>query len=324
MRDRDGVERGRCRHCASEGVECCEFTYPASAGEGETTDDTVTPEAYKLDPMLPCLRARLAASPALAPLASVSTTCDGCGCEAGEHEAVTVTEAEARVLQASRCLFAPFDLSIGVRQSVQDTTMLGIGRETFTYGEVGLLSFLRLLDKVAALRAGLGCPSTGGTFFDLGCGLGKAVVLAALHPISFERCVGVELLPGLAAAASELGSRFRQEEVAFAEAARRGPALVHFKVGDMMKEPLDGAALVLLNAGGWQEPNVTRFRRRLLEALPHLCILLTIRKALAEVGSSELVHLEELHLPMSWGEAPVFLAVRKKTSLASVDLDSLD
>lgn len=51
-----------------------------------------------------------------------------------------------------------------------------------------LLSFFisacLVLGEVAALSP------KGGSFYDLGCGVGKALVLAALHGAQFTRCVG--------------------------------------------------------------------------------------------------------------------------------------
>ena len=67
-----------------------------------------------------------------------------------------------------------------------------------------------------------------------------------------------------------------------------------------------------------------------MRSLPHGCTLVTIRKRLAELESIELVHLEELQLPMSWGLASVFVAERRReetsrSPLAIVlDLDAMD
>lgn len=65
------------------------------------------------------------------------------------------------------------------------------GREdtALTYGEAEYISFVKILEDAGA--------NHGDHFFDLGCGAGKALISAALSGISFSRCVGIEILPGL-------------------------------------------------------------------------------------------------------------------------------
>ena len=58
----------------------------------------------------------------------------------------------------------------------------------FTYGEIDFHTFIDLMNRVS--------PKKGEVFYDLGCGAGKALVVAALsYPFSAVR--GVELLKGL-------------------------------------------------------------------------------------------------------------------------------
>merc|ERR1711924_320242 len=72
------------------------------------------------------------------------------------------------------------------------------------------------------------------------------------------------------------------------------------------------------NIGSWEEPNLSRLRQHLISVLPDGCTLMTIRKRLALPGSTDLVHLEEKQLPMSWGLASVFIAeCRRKASSSS-------
>lgn len=319
MRDHDGVERGRCVRCAAADGECCEFIYSVWADDDDDSDEDLDApgmlEAYQADPMLPCLRRRLSRScPSRKP--TMSTACECCHCTSEQHEVVIVEASKQRILEVARPLFSTFDLSIGIRQSVRDTSALRMSREGFTYGEVGDLSFLSVLDMVAEIQATNG-QRKGGVFYDLGCGMGKAVILASLHPIGFDRCVGIELLPGLASAASSLGHQL-------AAACLPGAAPVDFYEGDMLKASLFGASLVLLNAGGWQEILATRFRQRLVQELPVGCILLTIRKSLVKAGDTEFRHVAELRLPMSWGEAPVFLAERLGPKPVAVDFFAMD
>lgn len=312
MRDRRGLERGHCVSCAERNVECCEYTFPAWPDDdhGEWELD-VPPEEYRRRPLLRCAAARLAAGSSPPAPPEEEPMCAGCGCPPASHEAAEVTPTEAHCLAAARDILAPMDLSIVIRQSVHDTTNLGMERDQFLYGEVGDLSFLRMLDRICTHWAAAGAAGRGGVFYDLGCGAGKAVVLAAFHAeAGFRRCVGVELLPGLAAMARGLADRYSSA----CEGRAEGDTLAEVVVieEDLFKTSLSGASVVLLNAGSWHEPALSKLRTHILEALPDGCVLATIRKPLVDEGSQELVWLDRLALPMSWGVAPVFLAERRR------------
>ncbi|CAJ1327452.1 unnamed protein product [Effrenium voratum] len=267
-------ERGRCLSCASHGTECCEFSCPPVEDDDEEDLKMMhLPEqAYRRSPLLPSLKKRLASWSRETPAAQAST-CGACGCSVTDHEAMLVSSGEQRILEVCRRLFQPFELTLGIRQSVQDTACLGLGRVGFTYGEVSLLSFLRLLDRVACIQSGHAVEP--GAFYDLGCGVGKAVV---------------EVVED-----------------------------------DMEQVPLEGASMVLLNAGSWTEPSLSRLRRRLAQALPDGGVVATVRHPIAKAGEG-LEPVEELRLPMSWGEASVYLAqkgIHRRLKVV-VDLNEMD
>jgi len=335
MRDRFGVERGLCTVCLPEEIECLEFVCRAPGHEEIDYSDAFVvgrPEDYAKDPVLACIRAKLGreqASRGNTPLtgacvavSSDAAVCSTCGCPAESHEVIVLSPSEEHALATVQRLYASIDMQDCISQSVRDTMNLGFTRECFTYGEVGALSFLRLLDDMLARRG------HGGAFYDLGCGVGKAVVLAGLHPIGFSRCVGVELLPGLCRIGRQLGLPIREEVASDIDIVQ----------GDLFDLEIGDAALVLVNIGSWEEPNLSRLRRHLLRVLPDRCTLLTIRKRLALPGSADLLHLEEAQLPMSWGLAPVFVAERRREAVPSttavtpsrsltalvVDLSSMD
>lgn len=78
---------------------------------------------------------------------------------------------------------------------------------SLTYGEIVHGSFLQILDSV---RKMVDLPP-GGTFVDLGCGTGKAVITAALSNLHFSTVWGIELLQPLAAAAAEVADRMKMD-----------------------------------------------------------------------------------------------------------------
>ena len=66
----------------------------------------------------------------------------------------------------------------------------------FTYGEVNFANFLPMLDFVKPIR--------GETFYDLGCGSGQPLMVAALAYPTLKACRGIELLEGLASLGQEV------------------------------------------------------------------------------------------------------------------------
>ena len=77
----------------------------------------------------------------------------------------------------------------GAGLSLRNRLSLGISDHNYnySYSEIEYLSFQNLL-KVAG-------ANDGQIMYDLGSGIGKAVVAAALSGIKFMRCVGFEILP---------------------------------------------------------------------------------------------------------------------------------
>ena len=78
--------------------------------------------------------------------------------------------------------------------SRSERNRLKIDEDDFIYGEIEFASFVGVLEKLSL--------QSGGIFYDLGCGAGKAVLAAALN-FDLSKSVGIELLPGLCEVANE-------------------------------------------------------------------------------------------------------------------------
>ena len=90
----------------------------------------------------------------------------------------------------------------------------------FAYGEVDFHSFVELLQFTARIDANKAIQndsssnhkkystqsSSGGTFVDLGCGSGKALVCAALSGVLYTYIRGIEILPTLCKIAREVAN----------------------------------------------------------------------------------------------------------------------
>jgi hypothetical protein len=79
------------------------------------------------------------------------------------------------------------DTSLAERKTIQKHISL-------TYGEISSIHPLKKMFECISVHGGF--SKSGGKFYDLGSGIGRPVVAAAvLH--NFDRCVGIEILSGL-------------------------------------------------------------------------------------------------------------------------------
>mmetsp|Transcript_23907 Transcript_23907/g.60378 ORF Transcript_23907/g.60378 Transcript_23907/m.60378 type:complete len:444 (-) Transcript_23907:88-1419(-) len=147
----------------------------------------------------------------------VDDLCRHCGCPASSHARLSLQQSEKDVLTFVRPVFKQRQFSVSNGISVSVTEAFRMAREKneerneeFVYGEILENTFLPLLnelwtwsdfyseDEILHREKQIKPPCRrGGVFYDLGCGFGKAAVLAALSDWNFESCVGVELLPDL-------------------------------------------------------------------------------------------------------------------------------
>lgn len=80
----------------------------------------------------------------------------------------------------------------GLRISIRERNELKITEEGYAYGELDIETFADLFLKVAKVYG----SKKGGTFYDLGCGVGQLVYAAAAVG-DFRKCVGIEILKSL-------------------------------------------------------------------------------------------------------------------------------
>ena len=85
--------------------------------------------------------------------------------------------------------------------SLQERMNKGILSERkFTYGEVCFANFIPMLNFVA--------PRPSEKFYDLGCGTGKPLMIAAVAFPKLAYCKGIELLKDLAIEAKQVNEKF--------------------------------------------------------------------------------------------------------------------
>ncbi len=163
----------------------------------------------------------------------------------------------------------------------------------YTYGEIEFLPFIALLSLVALDHKTI--------FYDLGSGVGKAVLACAMvYPVS--KCVGVELLPELHQAACNQTARLVTQQD-YMEKAKK----IEFIQGDFLKVNLDDATLIFVNSttifGSVWENLCAR-----LNNLPKLHTLITTSKTITPHDS---FHISSTKIEMSWGIVEAYIHTRK-------------
>jgi hypothetical protein len=155
------------------------------------------------------------------------------------------------------------------------------------YGEAIPQSFYELMCEAQ--------PRAGERFVDLGSGLGKPVVLAALL-FDFARCSGFEVVPALAEESRRICARLRDE----AESANAGEvAPVEVLQGDFRAADLSDVGVLFTHA--------SCFEMRLLNDLDDKVSELPLGARVVVVGrmlrSRKLVRRYAGHCEMDWGKA---------------------
>ncbi len=168
-----------------------------------------------------------------------------------------------------------------------------IDGEEFTYGEVVVPSFAKLLSLTS--------PKSGEIFYDLGCGVGKAVFTAALC-FPFLEARGIELLPPLFEICSSMKNKFYQL-VSQTSYFKKDAFNVGFLKGDLIKERFSDGKIFFLNA--------TCFRDRDWLALQKKINDLSVGSRLIVVTRQiTLAHFELIEAgtyQMSWGPSSVYI-----------------
>jgi SAM-dependent methyltransferase len=164
----------------------------------------------------------------------------------------------------------------------------------YVYGEIEFVSFSALLSLVG--------PDEHTIFYDLGCGIGKAVLACAMvYPI--EKSVGIEVLPELYFAACKQINALKVIE-AYRELSKK----IEFIHGDFFEVNLDEATLIFINATALFNPTWQKLCAR-IDNLPYLKCVITTSKALCCVNFSV---IKKTQVEMSWGVVRAFVHTRKK------------
>ncbi|MFJ1268751.1 hypothetical protein ACD661_09315 [Legionella lytica] len=165
----------------------------------------------------------------------------------------------------------------------------------YVYGEIKFLPFLALFSLTE--------PDEHSVFYDLGCGVGKAVLACAMvYPI--YKSVGVEILPQLYFNACKQVEHLAQLPD-YAEHVKK----IEFILGDFLEVNLDEATIIFINSTSFFGPTWEKICARLAQ-LPQLKTVITTSKTLP---GEHFKLVLQTQIEMSWGVVFAYIHARKKS-----------
>lgn len=161
----------------------------------------------------------------------------------------------------------------------------------YIYGEIDFLSFIILLS--------LAKPDEETIFYDLGSGVGKAVMACAMV-FNVQKSCGIELFENLHRCALKQQQSLKKLKNYQDKATR-----MKYIRGDFMSTDFNEATLIFVNATGFISPLWDNLSTRIAESR---CQTVISTSKPIEHENFRVTH--KLQTPMSWGPATVFIQER--------------
>lgn len=162
----------------------------------------------------------------------------------------------------------------------------------YVYGEIDFESFIALLSLCK--------PDSSSIFYDLGSGVGKAVLACAMV-FNVQKSCGIELFESL----HHCAERQRQHLAALAEYADKAQVIELLQT-DFLNVPLSDASLVFVNASAWFGEFWEKTSHH-LEQLKPGAIVISTSKALVS-NAWQTIHITPVK--MSWGIVNAYIQQR--------------
>ncbi len=180
--------------------------------------------------------------------------------------------------------------------------------QNFVYGEILFPSFASIIKHTRAYL------KPGGVFYDLGSGTGRPTIAAALL-CDFSICRGIELVPDLLEQAEVTLLRYQDRVVNnytiddYYLSNRRAQS-IEFLLGDMLELDWLDADVCFANSTCFDHELMQRLSIK-AEGLRPGSVFITLTKGLM---SSEFELVMKNQYQMSWGDATVYVQIRKQRS----------
>ncbi len=166
----------------------------------------------------------------------------------------------------------------------------------FTYGEINFDEFAKILQEAEI-------KSNQQVFYDLGSGVGKAVMAAALSGY-FKKVCGIELLPDLFQASEKVLTRFNQEvKSLFLEAEKLE---IIFRNENFFETDFSDVDVVFIQCTCMKDEIMNKLAGK-LEVLKSGSLVLTATKKLP---SEKFVIKKVAEHQLGWGKATIYFQIK--------------
>lgn len=163
----------------------------------------------------------------------------------------------------------------------------------YVYGEINFISFIALLS--------LCHPDVDTVFYDLGSGVGRAVIACAMV-FNVKQSCGIEILPLLHECAVNM-----QQKLALNADYKNQASHIIFTLGNFLDYFFTDASLIFINSTAFFG-NSWRNISQHLEQVKHGTIIISTSKALYSNGFKI---FKTTQVEMSWGVVTAFLQIRQ-------------
>ena len=171
---------------------------------------------------------------------------------------------------------------------------------SFTYGEMDFMSMGELFYTINERYGGM---SQGGIFYDLGSGIGKALIAAALLG-DFSECRGIEIIENLHSLAENLVAEYHDNFVKFliqnSDIWTVAPKITCV-CADLLKYDWSDASMLLVNSTCFDEETISAISN---VPVANGTISISLSKALS---ATSWLQLEKVQKKMSWGDATIYI-----------------
>tara|TARA_B100000700_G_C14772339_1_gene727339 strand:- start:77 stop:826 length:750 start_codon:yes stop_codon:yes gene_type:complete len=189
----------------------------------------------------------------------------------------------------------------GVKVSHEERNQKKLTDKSLIYGEACYDEFCEILQHVQ--------PNPGSTFYDLGSGIGKALVIAAMT-VPFAKVVGAEMLEGLHAISMEAVSRIKTH-LSDQEKETSTQFEIHCK--DLNNISMTDADIVFISSTCFSDSLMDRISRQ-CEQLKTGAKVVSLTRG---IQSSQYETIEKKHIKMSWGSPTLFIQEHQGPTPAS-------